>query len=95
VRKRDPAVARRIAGFLRERVATVPDPRSLGLALRGDEPGQFWKCRAGDYRVIAEIRDQAIRIVVVRVGKSDTAPADRLWAGVSYGAAGCLRLSPR
>jgi mRNA interferase RelE/StbE len=68
LRKLDPAAARRILEFLRKRVAPARDPRSLGAALKGDELGQFWKYRIGDYRVIAEIRDREIRIVVVRVG---------------------------
>ena len=68
LRKLDQSVARRIVAFLRERVATAADPRSLGAALKGDELGQFWKYRVGDYRVIAEIREREIRVVVVRLG---------------------------
>lgn len=68
LRKLDRLVARRIIAFLRERVSTAADPRSLGEALKGDELGRFWKYRVGDYRVIAEIRDREIRIVVVRLG---------------------------
>jgi mRNA interferase RelE/StbE len=68
LRKLDPAVARRIVQFLRERVTPLTDPRSLGAALKGDELGQFWKYRVGDYRVIAEILDREIRILVVRIG---------------------------
>ena len=68
LRKLDRTVARRIIAFLRERVSTAADPRSLGEALKGDELGRFWKYRVGDYRVIAEIRDREIRIVVVRLG---------------------------
>jgi mRNA interferase RelE/StbE len=68
LRKLDRLVARRIIAFLRERVSTAADPRSLGEALKGDELGRFWKYRVGDYRVIAEIRDHEIRIVVVRLG---------------------------
>jgi len=67
-RKLDPAVSRRLTQFLRERLAPLEDPRSLGAALKGDELGQFWKYRVGDYRIIAEIIDRNIRIVVVRVG---------------------------
>ena len=36
--------------------------------MKGNELGQFWKYRVGDYRVIAEIRDSEIQIVVVRLG---------------------------
>jgi mRNA interferase RelE/StbE len=67
-RKLDPTAARRITRFLRERVAPLADPRSLGSALKGDELGRFWKYRVGDYRIIAEIHDREIRIIVVRIG---------------------------
>ena len=68
LRKLDPAVARRLVEFLRERVAPLADPRSLGAALKGDELGRFWKYRVGDYRIIAEMQDREIRILVVRIG---------------------------
>ena len=66
--KLDKPVARRIVQFLRERIAPLTDPRSLGEALRGDELGSFWKYRLGDYRVVAEIIDRRVVIIVVRVG---------------------------
>ena len=66
--KLDKPTARRIVQFLRERVAPLTDPRSLGEALRGDELGSFWKYRLGDYRVVAEIIDRRVVIIVVRVG---------------------------
>lgn len=68
LRKLDPAAARRILRFLRERVAPATDPRSLGAALKGDELGQFWKYRVGDYRIIARIADREVHILVVRLG---------------------------
>ena len=43
LRKLDRPVARRIIAFLRERVSTAADPRSLGEALKGDELGRLWK----------------------------------------------------
>ena len=66
--KLDKPVARRITAFLGQRVATLADPRSLGEALRGDELGQFWKYRLGDYRIIARIVDKRVVIVVLRIG---------------------------
>jgi mRNA interferase RelE/StbE len=64
----DRQIARRITAFLRERVAGLDDPRAIGEALKGSRLGAFWKYRVGDYRVIASIEDQAVRILVVRVG---------------------------
>jgi mRNA interferase RelE/StbE len=64
----DPQIAKRILRFLKQRVASLDDPRSIGEALRGIELGDLWKYRVGDYRIIADIQDQLIRIMIVRVG---------------------------
>ena len=66
--KLDKPTARRILAFLRERVAVLDDPRSVGEALKGSKLGAFWKYRVGDYRVIANIEDGAVRILVLKVG---------------------------
>lgn len=66
--KLDQRVARRILSFLHDRVGTLADPRSVGQALMGPKLGKYWKYRVGNYRVIALIEDQALRIMVVRVG---------------------------
>lgn len=66
--KLDKQIARRITAFLRERVAPLEDPRSIGEALKGSKLGEFWKYRVGDYRIIASIEDGALCILVVRVG---------------------------
>jgi len=54
--------------FLHERIASLDDPRAIGEALKGSKPGESWKYRVGDYRVIASIDDGTLRIIVVRVG---------------------------
>ena len=61
-------MARRILAFLHERVATLEDPRSIGEALKGSALGEYWKYRIGNWRVICEIKDKEIVIVVLRVG---------------------------
>jgi mRNA interferase RelE/StbE len=63
----DKAIAKRITAFLRERVAQLDDPRSIGEALKGSKLGAFWKYRVGDYRIVASIEDGALRILVVRI----------------------------
>jgi mRNA interferase RelE/StbE len=67
LRKLDRQTARRIVDFMDERIAGVEDPRSTGKALSGPL-GRLWRYRVGDYRVIASIEDQALRILVVRIG---------------------------
>ncbi len=64
----DKQVARRITAFLRERVAKLEDPRSIGEALKGSKLGEFWKYRVGDYRIISAIEDKIFRILVVKIG---------------------------
>lgn len=66
--KLDKPVARRITAFLAERVSPLSDPRTIGEALRGDELGRYWKYRVGDYRIVAEIFDGRLVVVVVRIG---------------------------
>jgi len=64
----DKAIVKRITTFLRERIAQLDDPRSIGEALKGSKLGAFWKYRVGDYRIIASIEDSALRILVIRIG---------------------------
>lgn len=65
--KLDKQTARRIVDFMDTRVASVDDPRSTGKALSGPLGG-FWRYRVGDYRVICDIQDGALRVLVVEVG---------------------------
>jgi mRNA interferase RelE/StbE len=66
--KLDPQVARRVTQFLRSRLQTQKNPRSIGQALKGSELGEFWKYRIGDIRIIASIEDHKLVILVVRIG---------------------------
>jgi len=66
--KLDPQMRRRILKFLHERVAALDNPRGIGEALTGDILGAFWKYRVGDYRLIADIQDERVCILVVRIG---------------------------
>ena len=68
LRKLDPQIAKRILTFLRDRVAPLDDPRSIGEALRGKELGAFWKYRVGDWRIIADLDDGVMLITVIRLG---------------------------
>ena len=65
--KLDPQAAKRILKFLSERLAPSADPRRLGETLHG-KLSDYWKYRVGDYRIIATIEDDKLRILVVRIG---------------------------
>ena len=66
--KLDPPIARRILKFLRERLAKLADPRSVGEALQGSELGEFWKYRVGAYRLICSIEDDRLVVLALRIG---------------------------
>lgn len=61
----DRPVAQRIARFLEERIAPLDHPRQAGKALQGRP--RRWVYRVGDYRVICDIRDEVLIVLVVEI----------------------------
>lgn len=59
--------ARRITQYLRKRIEPLDDPRMLGKPLKGDL-SSLWRYRVGDYRLICEIQEGELVVLVVRVG---------------------------
>lgn len=57
---------RRIKRYLDD-VLDLEDPRDRGRGLTGDRVG-YWRYRIGDYRVIVEIRDDALVLVAIGLG---------------------------
>jgi len=68
LQKLDRPVQVRLIAFLRDRLALLEDPRSLGEALSGARLGSYWKYRVGDWRIVCDIQDQRIVVRVLRVG---------------------------
>lgn len=64
VRKLDPVAAKRIRGFLEQKLAQLDNPRLLGRKLVNEE---FWRYRVGDYRILTNIDDDQILILIVEV----------------------------
>lgn len=68
--RRDPRkighrAARRITHFLRDCLATLGDPRAIGAPLHAGH--DLWRCRVGDYRIVARIHDDVLQVLVVRI----------------------------
>lgn len=59
---------RRILRFLHERLALRDNPREVGEALQGSRFSGMWKYRVGNYRLVCEIQDAEVTILVLRVG---------------------------
>lgn len=68
--KLDKHMARRIVNYMSQRVAALENPRNIGKALTGPM-GEFWRYRVGNYRVVCDIQDDVLRVLVVRVGSRD------------------------
>ena len=63
--KIDRQSAKRITNFLRERIAKIDNPRSLGKSLKG-VLREFWRYRVGDCRIICRIENDRLLVLVVR-----------------------------
>lgn len=59
---------KRIIAFLETRIATLEDPRQTGKALQGATLGKLWRYRVGDYRIICELQDHRLVVLVVEIG---------------------------
>jgi mRNA interferase RelE/StbE len=64
LRKLDPAARRRIQAAI-ELLADQPRPSGAKKLVGGD--GE-WRVRTGDYRIVYEIRDEVLLVLVVAVG---------------------------
>lgn len=60
--------ANRIVSFLADRIAKDGNPRRTGTALQDSELGNFWRYRVGDYRIICDIQDHKLVVLVVEIG---------------------------
>jgi mRNA interferase RelE/StbE len=64
----DRKTAQRILKFLETRVITRDNPRELGKMLQGIEFENLVRFRVGDYRVVAEIKDEVLIVLIVSIG---------------------------
>ena len=67
MRALDKPLARRTLDDLDERVIGSADSRSAGKALCGPLGG-LWRYPVGDYRVICNIEDGVMRVLVLQIG---------------------------
>ena len=67
LRKLDRQAQQDILRYLRERIATNEDPRRFGKALSHELTG-LWRYRIQNYRVICNIEDQKLIVLVIRIG---------------------------
>lgn len=70
LKKIEKSNAERILTFLYHRIAQVESPREIGKALHG-KFGEYWRYRVGPYRILCDIHQKEVRILVIRIGHRD------------------------
>jgi mRNA interferase RelE/StbE len=68
IEKLDALTRKRLRNFLEIRIAGLENPRQSGQALQGSALGQFWRYRVGDYRIICDLQDQRLVVLVIGIG---------------------------
>ena len=67
IKKLDPATRTLIKSWIEKNLLNTDNPRQHGKGLTGSL-SQYWRYRVGDYRILAEITDAEIIIIIVEVG---------------------------
>ena len=67
LKKLDKHISTLIVGWLEKNIEGCINPRIQGKGLVGNKSGQ-WRYRIGDYRVICEILDNEVIVLVLEVG---------------------------
>lgn len=67
LKKMDKRDASLILGWIRKNIENCENPRVHGKGLIANRSGQ-WRYRVGDYRIIAEIQDNKVLILVLNIG---------------------------
>ncbi len=66
IQKLDTVAQERIITFLNQLTKTA-NPRLLGKALKGEQ-SELWRYRVGDYRLICQIQDSQLTVLVLVAG---------------------------
>ena len=66
LQKLDPYVMRNIYAWIGKNLEGCSNPRLHGKGLTANRSGQ-WRYRVNDYRLIAEIQDDVVVILIVRI----------------------------
>lgn len=66
-KKLDRQTQKIIKAWLDKNLMNCTDPRIHGKGLTSNRSGQ-WRCRVGDYRILAEIQDERLVLVLIDIG---------------------------
>ncbi|WP_139652812.1 type II toxin-antitoxin system RelE family toxin [Raoultibacter phocaeensis] len=67
LKKLDPNQSKLLIAWIEKNLLGCDDPRSIGTALSGDKY-EWWRYRVGSYRLLVEIKDEELVILIVQTG---------------------------
>ncbi|MBD5492439.1 MAG: type II toxin-antitoxin system RelE/ParE family toxin [Lachnospiraceae bacterium] len=67
LKKLDKHISALIIGWIEKNLVDCEDPRQYGKGLVANRSGE-WRYRIGDYRILADIQDDKLVILIITVG---------------------------
>lgn len=67
LKKMDKHISSLIIGWVEKNLQGCTNPRQFGKGLTANRSGQ-WRYRVGDYRLLADIQDEKITILIINIG---------------------------
>ena len=67
LKRLDQTIQRQILNYMDDRVAKADNPRTFGKPLRHSKFG-LWRYRVRDYRIICELQERRLVVLVVAIG---------------------------
>lgn len=67
LKKMDKHISSLIIGWIEKNLQGCTDPGQFGKGLTANRSGQ-WRYRVGDYRLLADIQDEKITILIINIG---------------------------
>lgn len=67
IKKMDQSNSKILLGWIKKNLEGTDNPYKQGKQLKGNL-SKFWRYRVGDYRILCEIKDGELIIIVVAIG---------------------------
>ena len=67
LKKLDKHISALIIGWIEKNLVDCEDPRRYGKGLVANRSGE-WRYRIGDYRILADVQDDKLVILIITVG---------------------------
>ena len=65
--KIDKAQQKLIISWIEKNLSNTDNPKVTGKALKGNLK-DYWRYRVGNYRILADIKDEEIKIIIINIG---------------------------